>query len=295
MDCLRSPTTVTGRSPASCSKISICARLVSWNSSTSRAPTRSRSAPRAAASSTSRSRQERVRSSKSRAPSLAFSSRCRWPAQSASAARSRASAAARTPASASRTASNASLAELRQQRRHLVRETGAELALRPQPHLGAEAPGPVLQALAEGAFQRAQGNALASLAQEPARLRFVEDAEARIDPRGRRVPAQDLAAERVDGPDLRQAEIAADAPPGGLAFRQHVHARADAPFQLRGGRTGNRPARILSTRSWTAPATGSASRSTPFSRRVFVRRASLSERYAASTRAEGSRCRSIKA
>src|SRR2546427_55784 len=229
MDCLRSPTTITGRSPASCSKISICARLVSWNSSTSRAPTRSRSAPRAAASSTSRSRQERVRSSKSRAPSLAFSSRCRWPAQSASAARSRASAAARTPASAAR------LAELRQQRRHLVRETGAELALRPQPHLGAEAPGPVLQALAEGAFQRAQGNALASLAQEPARLRFVEDAEARIDPRGRRVPAQDLAAERVDGPDLRQAEIAADAPPGGLALRQHVHARAHAPFQLRGG------------------------------------------------------------
>jgi len=68
---------------------------------------------------------------------------------------------------------SARLAELRQQRRHLVRETGAELALRPQPHLGAEAPGPVLQALAEGAFQRAQDNGLASLAQEPARLRFV--------------------------------------------------------------------------------------------------------------------------
>src|SRR5207245_492158 len=107
----------------------------------------------------------------------------------------------------------AGLAELCQQRRHLVRETGAELALCPQSHLGAETPGPFLEVRAESAFQRAQGDGLARLAQEPAPLRFVEDVEPRIDPRGSRVPAQDLAAERVDGPDLRQAEVAADAPP----------------------------------------------------------------------------------
>ena len=127
------------------------------------------------------------------------------------------------------------LAELCQQRRHLVRETGAEPALCPQPHLGAEAPGPFLEVRAESAFQRAQGDGLARLAQEPARPRFVEDLESRIDPRARRVPAQDLAAERMDGPDLRQAEVAVDAPPERLSFRQHVHAGADAPFQLRSG------------------------------------------------------------
>src|SRR5439155_5631040 len=49
-------------------------------------------------------------SSKSSAPSRAFSSRWRWPAQSASTPRSRASAVARTPASAFKTASNASFA-----------------------------------------------------------------------------------------------------------------------------------------------------------------------------------------
>src|SRR6266851_3665265 len=129
MDCLRSPTTTsfpraTGRapgrpepagalpSPSSTShpKSSSWGRLVSWNSSIKRTPSRSFPIRRTARFPASRSRVSRVRSSKSSAKARDLSARYRRRASAARSASSRESRAERTWASASSSASSASRA-----------------------------------------------------------------------------------------------------------------------------------------------------------------------------------------
>ena len=130
------------------------------------------------------------------------------------------------------------LADLAQQPRELVGEAADESPLRAQPHLGAKPPRGGSGCGPERALQRAQRRGFAGLTQEACALRLVEELEAGIDPGGRGVAPQDLGAERMDGADLRQPEVAADAPERGILRCQLVHPGADAPLQLARGLLG---------------------------------------------------------
>ena len=135
------------------------------------------------------------------------------------------------------------LGELLQQPRQLIGEPHPEFSPRAQTHFRAEPPCRIAHRAAERAFQRPQRGRLTALAQEAAGFDLRQDGEPWIDPGRRGMAPENLPAERVDGPDLREPEIAADAHPGRVARGQLVHARPDASLELRGGllREGDRP------------------------------------------------------